>query len=288
MTQCLTRSVPTGETLTVLSSHTCPCTAGLFPPPLGRHLLTSSLDSSLILWEISSSTHLFKTSIFCPPNSPEFDPAIHGITALAVSPNGQLAAVGGANGLVKLVSLPKGDVVATLHGHAQGESVEALVYVDLLAGAGGGKGVVLVSGGTDGKGFVWDSATGRVRAELSHDVRSIDLTVWTEITYVGPYHIPRTPPCPSSSSRHHRLRRLHPQNMGRPHWCPDRHTYRSHRCRQWRCGRACPARDGSRARKGRTSRGQCRGRRGEPHLADMNMHIPNASDIDFAVRSMPE
>ena len=48
--------------------------------------------------------------------------------------------------------------------------MEALVFVDLLAGAGGGKGTVLVSGGTDGKGFVWDVATGRVRAELGHDV----------------------------------------------------------------------------------------------------------------------
>jgi ribosome assembly protein SQT1 len=58
-----------------------------------------------------------------------------------------------------------------MDGHGEGESVEALAFVDLLGGAGsGGKGVVLVSGGTDGKGFVWDVATGRVRAELKHDV----------------------------------------------------------------------------------------------------------------------
>jgi ribosome assembly protein SQT1 len=61
-------------------------------------------------------------------------------------------------------------VVGKLDGHAEGESIEALAFVDLLGGAGGGKGVVLVSGGTDGKGFVWDVATGRVRAELKHDV----------------------------------------------------------------------------------------------------------------------
>ncbi|CAD6569410.1 MAG: hypothetical protein TREMPRED_005220 [Tremellales sp. Tagirdzhanova-0007] len=161
--------LPAGNTLTVLSSHTLPSTAGLFPPPLGRHLLTTSLDSTLILWEISSSTSVFKASIFCPANSPELDPSSHGITSLAVSPSGQLAAVGGANGAVKLVNLTKGDVVADLKGHTEGESVEALVFVDLLAGAGGGKGMVLVSGGTDGKGFVWDVATGRVRAELVHD-----------------------------------------------------------------------------------------------------------------------
>ena len=165
--------VPSGKTLTVLSSHTLPSTAGFFPPPLGRQLLTTSLDSTLILWEVNSSAPIFKTSIFCPPNSAEMDPATHGITSLAVSLNGQLAAVGGANGLVKLVSLAKGDVVATLQGHIEGDSVEALVFVDLLSGAGGGKGVVLVSGGTDGKGFVWDVATGRVRAELRHDVSSL-------------------------------------------------------------------------------------------------------------------
>lgn len=94
---------------------------------------------------------------------------MHGITALAVSPNGQLAAVGGASGIIKLVSLPKGDIVGTLSGHAEGESIEGLTFIDLLQGQGGGKGVVLVSVSTDGKGLVWDAATGRTRAELKHD-----------------------------------------------------------------------------------------------------------------------
>lgn len=98
------------------------------------------------------------------------DPSIHGITALAVSPNGQIAAVGGANGLVKIVGLEKGNILTTLRGHAEGESVEGLVFIDLLNGAGGGKGVVLASAGTDGRGFVWDVNTGRVRSELKHDV----------------------------------------------------------------------------------------------------------------------
>ncbi|ORY35834.1 WD40-repeat-containing domain protein [Naematelia encephala] len=162
-------NLPSGNTLTVLSSHTLASTAGLFPPPTARQLLTSSLDSSLILWEISSSAPAFKSSIFTAAGNPELDPAQHGITSLAVAPNGQLAAVGGAGGRVRLVSLPKGDTVGRLEGHAERESVEALIFVDLLAGAGGGKGVVLVSAGTDGKGFVWDVATGRVRAELVHN-----------------------------------------------------------------------------------------------------------------------
>ena len=177
--------MPSGNTLTVLSSHTLPVTCGTFPPPLGRQLLTTSLDSSLILWEISSSAPIFKSSMFAPPHAPELDPAEHGITALAVAPNGQIAAVGGSAGGVKIVGLEKGNTLSKLKGHGEGESVEALVFVDLLAGAGGGKGVVLVSGGTDGRGFVWDVNTGRVRAEISHDVsvmnrRALKAVTWME------------------------------------------------------------------------------------------------------------
>ncbi|WVR08463.1 hypothetical protein IAU60_005518 [Kwoniella sp. DSM 27419] len=163
-------NLPSGNTLAVLSSHTLSSTAGVFPPPLGRQLLTASLDSSLIMWDPRTSAPVWKSSMFLPPNSPELDPGEHGITALAVSPNGQIAAVGSAAGKVKLVNLAKGDSLGTLVGHAEGESIEALVFVDLLGGAaGGGKGVVCVSGATDGKGFVWDVATGRVRAELHHE-----------------------------------------------------------------------------------------------------------------------
>ncbi|OCF43651.1 ribosome assembly protein SQT1 [Kwoniella heveanensis CBS 569] len=163
-------NLPSGNTLTVLSSHTLPSTTGLFPPPLGRQLLTASLDSTLILWDPRTSSPVWKSSIFMPPNSPELDPSEHGITSLAVSPNGQIAAVGSSSGKVKLVNLAKGDTLGNLIGHAEGESIEALVFVDLLGGAaGGGKGVVCVSGATDGKGLVWDVTTGRVRAELQHD-----------------------------------------------------------------------------------------------------------------------
>ena len=98
------------------------------------------------------------------------DPASHGITALAVSPNGQLAAVGGASGLVKLINLTAGNTVNTFKGHTEGESVEALQFIDVLGGAGGGKGLLLITGGTDGKGFVFDVASGRARAELKQDV----------------------------------------------------------------------------------------------------------------------
>jgi ribosome assembly protein SQT1 len=131
----------------------------------------------------------------------ELDPAEAGITALAVAPSGSLAAVGGAAGGVKLVNLPKGDTVGKLEGHGEGESVEALVFVDLLAGAGGGKGVVLVSGGTDGKGFVWDVATGRVRAEIKHDVSAARAARAAIVTI--PLRLLRNPSHPSPHTHRH-------------------------------------------------------------------------------------
>lgn len=161
-------NLPSGQTMTVLTGHTLPTTAGAWLPS-GKTLLTVSADSTLIHWDPRSSQPLFKSSIFTAPNNPDLDPEVHGITTLAVAPNGQIAACGSGNGLVKTVNLANGNVVGRLTGHNEGESVEALVFVDVLGGQGGGKGVVLVSGGTDGKGFVWDLATGRVRAELKHD-----------------------------------------------------------------------------------------------------------------------
>lgn len=152
--------------MTVLSSHTMACTSGLFPPS-GKQLLTSSLDSSLIMWNPAASNYDFKSSVFYPPHAPELDPSVHGITSLAIAPSG-LVAVGSANGRIRLIAMPRGECVQTLDAHAKNESVEALVFVDLLGGRDGGKGVVLVSASTDGQCFVFDAVTGRGRAMMKH------------------------------------------------------------------------------------------------------------------------
>lgn len=91
-----------------------------------------------------------------------------GITSLAVNPASTLAVVGGAEGGLRVVNLNKGDVAAALGGHTEGESVEAVVFVD-LGGASSGSGVV-VTGATDGKACIWDLNTMRIRATLEHQV----------------------------------------------------------------------------------------------------------------------
>ena len=69
------------------------------------------------------------------------------------------------------MGLTKGDVVGALEGHAQGESVEAVEFLD-LTGAGAGANIV-VTGGTDGKACIWDLSTMRLRATLEHRVRML-------------------------------------------------------------------------------------------------------------------
>ena len=96
-----------------------------------------------------------------------------------MNPASTLAVVGGTSGGVRVISLSKGEVVGALAGHQEGESVEAVEFVELatagpLSGAGAtASGGVVVTGGTDGKACIWDLSTMRLRATLEHGVRSL-------------------------------------------------------------------------------------------------------------------
>lgn len=115
-----------------------------------------------MFWDPRSPTPIFKLT----PQDARFD--MGGITSLAVNPSSTLAVAGGASGSLRVVSLSKGEVVGALGGHAEGDSVEAMQFID-LTGTGGGSGVV-VTGGTDGKACIWDLSTMRLRATLEHQV----------------------------------------------------------------------------------------------------------------------
>lgn len=124
----------------------------------------------LILWDPRSTTPIFKLG----PNDARFD--LGEITSLAVNPSSTLAVVGGRTGGIRIVSLSKGEVVGALGGHAEGESVEAMSFIQLIGTAAAGAGAeVVVSGGTDGKAYVWDLNTVRVRVTLEH---SDDVSHW--------------------------------------------------------------------------------------------------------------
>lgn len=151
--------LPSGNTMQVFAGHTAAVQCGEFTPD-GKRIVTADADGNLIFWDPRSPTPVFKVTAA----DARFD--LGSITSLAVNPASTLAVVGGQGGGVRVVSLSKGDVVGALGGHAEDDSVESVVFVD-MAGVAGSGGVV-VTGGTDGKACIWDLGTMRLRATLEH------------------------------------------------------------------------------------------------------------------------
>lgn len=115
------------------------------------------------MWDPRSSTPVFKLN----PDDARFN--LDGITSIGVNPSSTLAVVGGAAGGVRVINLNKGEIVSSLGGHTEGESIEAVVFVDLTGAGSTGPGVA-VTGATDGKACIWDLSTMRLRATLKHEV----------------------------------------------------------------------------------------------------------------------
>ncbi|KAF9563254.1 WD40 repeat-like protein [Agrocybe pediades] len=153
--------LPSGKTLQVFAGHIGPVNCGDFTPD-GKRIVSADQEGNLVYWDPRNPAPIFKLG----PNDARF--SLDGITSLAVNPASTLAVVGGAAGGVRVVSLSKGEIVSTLGGHTEGESIEAIVFVDLAGSGSTGPGVV-VTGATDGKACIWDLTTMRLRATLTHD-----------------------------------------------------------------------------------------------------------------------
>jgi ribosome assembly protein SQT1 len=133
--------------------------------------MTGCGDNTLMFWDPRSSTPLFKLT----GQDSRFD--LGGITALAINPTSTIAVVGGTEGGVRVVNLSKGEVISALGGHAEGQSVEAIAFVNIVGAVDGssapagssGVGTV-VTGATDGKVCIWDLTTSRLRTTLEHKV----------------------------------------------------------------------------------------------------------------------
>ncbi|KAI9439977.1 ribosome biogenesis protein Sqt1 [Lactarius indigo] len=160
--------LPSGNTMQVFAGHTGPVQCGDFTPD-GKRIITACGDNTLIYWDPRSPTPLFKLT----GQDARFD--LGGITSLAVNPASTIAVVGGANGGVRVVGLSKGEVISALGGHAEEQSVEAIVFVNIIGAVDGsstpaapiGAGTV-VTGATDGKVCIWDLNTNRLRTTLEH------------------------------------------------------------------------------------------------------------------------
>ncbi|KAH9063840.1 ribosome biogenesis protein Sqt1 [Lactarius vividus] len=160
--------LPSGNTMQVFAGHTGPVQCGDFTPD-GKRIVTACGDNTLIYWDPRSPTPLFKLT----GQDARFD--LGGITSLAVNPASTIAVVGGAHGGVRVVGLSKGEVISALGGHAEEQSVEAIVFVNIVGAVDGssapaapvGAGTV-VTGATDGKVCIWDLNTNRLRTTLEH------------------------------------------------------------------------------------------------------------------------
>jgi ribosome assembly protein SQT1 len=82
------------------------------------------------------------------------------LTSLAINPASAIVAVGGTEGLVKLLNLTNGNLLATL-GARTGESIETLAWATTLP--------LLAIGSVDGRIYLYDTQTFRLRNTLVHD-----------------------------------------------------------------------------------------------------------------------
>ncbi|KAI6039902.1 ribosome biogenesis protein Sqt1 [Pisolithus marmoratus] len=153
--------LPSGNTMQVYSGHTGPVQCGEFTPD-GKRIVTACTGGFLIVWDPRSTAPIFKVG----PGDARFD--LGGITSLAINPSSTLAVVGGELGGIRVVSLSKGEIVGAPGGHADGQSVEALSFAELTGVSG-----LVVSGGADGKAYIWDLNTMRARATLDHGEETI-------------------------------------------------------------------------------------------------------------------
>lgn len=121
--------------------HTAPCTAGAWTAD-GKLLATVSEDSSLYVWDVfgdaaaagltdPSSTGGGQTVVGLTASDERFN-VDGGLYSVAISPGGALVAVGGAEGQIRVVGLPRFGVAAGAAGTSKGGA-------GAKAKAGGGK-----------------------------------------------------------------------------------------------------------------------------------------------------
>ncbi|PKI82714.1 60S ribosomal subunit assembly or modification protein [Malassezia vespertilionis] len=201
--------LPSGNLMNVFSGHTEAISCARFTPD-GRKLISGSEDGSLIVWDPRNAT--VQAKLGAEDNRFTLE---GGVTSLCISPDGRLVLVGGAAGLLRVVNVANVDagspasIVGTLVGHAEGESIESVEFIDLLPAVTPGSFVGptsqtsthAVSAGTDGKVIVWDLGVSKARSEAMHD------SAVTKII-VHPYT-----PLFTTSSVDHRIRTFDARTM---------------------------------------------------------------------------
>lgn len=129
----------------------------------GKQIVTCSEDSQLFLWDPRTGQPVHKLQ----PSDARF--ALDGgINALAINPAGTVALCGGAEGGIRAVNLVSGTVLASLEGHEQGSSIEAIAFSEIPT-VGQASVQVVVSIGTDGRVCTWDANSFKIRNTGKHE-----------------------------------------------------------------------------------------------------------------------
>ncbi|KAM0750451.1 WD40 repeat-like protein [Meredithblackwellia eburnea MCA 4105] len=156
-------SLPTGNTLHVLSGHIASVTCGQFTPD-GKKIVTCSEDSTLILWDPRTGEPIHKLL----PSDARFR-LEGGINSLAVNPAGTVAICGGgADGGLRAVNLVQGTVLAQMVGHEDDASIEAVAFSEIPT-IGQASVTVVVSAGTDGRVCTWEANSFKLRSTGTHE-----------------------------------------------------------------------------------------------------------------------
>ncbi|KAK4702953.1 ribosome assembly protein SQT1, partial [Phenoliferia sp. Uapishka_3] len=174
-------SLPTGNTLHVLSGHIDSVTCGRFTPDglfslfiegyisnavlakSGKKIVTCSADSVLILWDPRTGEAVHKLL----PADARFR-LDGGINAVAINTAGTVAICGGAQGGLRAVNLVQGTVLAQMAGHEDGSSIEAVAFSEVPV-SGAASVTVLVSVGTDGRVCTWEANNFKLRSTGLHE-----------------------------------------------------------------------------------------------------------------------
>ncbi|KAF2143659.1 uncharacterized protein K452DRAFT_307051 [Aplosporella prunicola CBS 121167] len=144
----------TASPLTIVQAfylHTAPCTAGAWTPD-GKLLATVSEDASFYVWDV------FGEAAAAGVTSTSSGQAVVGLTgdderfrvdgglySVAVAPNGAFAAVGGAEGHIRIVGLPRLGTNASATSGARGGGARNKSGTGASSAAGGQAGAILAS-----------------------------------------------------------------------------------------------------------------------------------------------
>ena len=114
-------------------------------------------------------------SIKLTRNNAQFN--LSGTTALTINPASTIAASAGAEGSVQTVSLSNGEAILALGSHADRESIEAVVFVNIIGAVDGTStpaGLaslnMVITGATDSMVCIWVLKMNRLHMMLKHKV----------------------------------------------------------------------------------------------------------------------